>query len=162
MTFEIRKIEINHLSILIKSSFDVFTERLEKLLGRFDQEVYKKVVSDPAGAKEQLEKMTGEEGLMLFEIQDHGALLNLFGSPKKGRQYVIGNPLIAVQMTKHDLRAGLYAPLRVFIYENDDKTVLIEYDLPSSLFGQFRNREVTEVAKTLDQKLDRLIRKAES
>jgi hypothetical protein len=28
-------------------------------------------------------------------------------------QYIVGNPLIAIQMAQHNLAAGLYAPLRV-------------------------------------------------
>jgi hypothetical protein len=33
----------------------------------------------------------------------------------------------------------------------------VEYDRPSSLFGQFGNVNVTEVAATLDRKLERLV-----
>jgi len=64
-------------------------------------------------------------------------------------------------MTRHDIRAGLYAPLRVFVYEADDRSTRIEYDRPSSLFGQFNNPEVTTVARSLDEKLANLIKKAE-
>ena len=35
------------------------------------------------------------------------------------------------------LAAGLYAPLRVFLYENEIGGSIFEYDKPSSLFGQF-------------------------
>jgi uncharacterized protein (DUF302 family) len=34
-------------------------------------------------------------------------------------------------------RAGLYVPLRVLIYENEPGKTCVEYDKPSSLFGQF-------------------------
>jgi uncharacterized protein (DUF302 family) len=37
-----------------------------------------------------------------------------------------------MQMTQHDIRAGLYAPLRVLVYENDDGKTCVEYDKPSS------------------------------
>jgi hypothetical protein len=40
-------------------------------------------------------------------------------------------------MTQHDIRASLYAPLRVLIYENEEGKTCVEYDKPSSLFGQF-------------------------
>ena len=40
------------------------------------------------------------------------------GQKRKAVQYVVGNPLFALQMTQHDIRAGLYAPLRVLIYED--------------------------------------------
>ena len=64
-------------------------------------------------------------------------------------------------MTRHDIRAGLYAPLRLLVYEADDHSTYIEFDKPSSLFGQFDNPEVTVVARSLDEKLINLIKKAE-
>jgi uncharacterized protein (DUF302 family) len=63
-------------------------------------------------------------------------------------------------MTQHDIRAGLYAPLRVLIYENEAGKTCVEYDKPSSLFGQFGNAKVTEVATVLDRKLEQLVAKA--
>jgi uncharacterized protein (DUF302 family) len=63
-------------------------------------------------------------------------------------------------MTRHDVRAGLYAPLRVLRYENEDGKTCVEYDRPSSLFGQFGNAHVTEVATTLDRKLEQLVAEA--
>jgi uncharacterized protein (DUF302 family) len=75
-------------------------------------------------------------------------------------QYTIGNPLFAVEMTRHALGAGLYAPLRVLIYEAGDGKTCIEYDRPSSLFGQFGDERVDRVAAALDQKLEDLVAKA--
>ena len=75
-------------------------------------------------------------------------------------QYVVGNPLFALQMTRHDVRAGLYAPLRLFVYETEDGRVFVEHDLPSSLFGQFRHDHVTPAAQMLDRKMEELIASA--
>jgi uncharacterized protein (DUF302 family) len=97
---------------------------------------------------------------MLFRTSDHGALLRLAGQKKKAIQYLVGNPLFAVQMTQHDIRAGLYAPLRVLIYEDDHGKTCVEYDRPSTLFGQFGNAKATEVAAMLDRKLEQLVAKA--
>ena len=84
----------------------------------------------------------------------------LAGQKKKAIQYLLGNPLFAIQMTQHDIRAGLYAPLRVLIYENEHRKTYVEYDQPSSLFGQFGNPKVTEVATMLDRKMEQLVAKA--
>jgi uncharacterized protein (DUF302 family) len=65
-------------------------------------------------------------------------------------------------MTRLDIRAALYAPLHVLVYEQPDKVSFVEYDLPSSLFGQFGNAEVTRVGESLDTKFERLIRKADT
>jgi len=101
--------------------------------------------------------MAGPSGFMLFRTSDHGALLRLAGQKKKAVQYLLGNPLFAVQMTQHDIRAGLYAPLRVLLYEDQKGRTCVEYDRPSSLFGQFGDAEVTEVAEMLDRQLEHLV-----
>jgi uncharacterized protein (DUF302 family) len=97
---------------------------------------------------------------MLFGTQNHGALLRLAGQNREAVQYVVGNPLIALQMTQHDVRAGLYAPLRVLIYENAEGKACVEYDRPSSLFGQFGDDRITPTAAMLDKKLEALVASA--
>jgi uncharacterized protein (DUF302 family) len=156
-----RTIEVRHVSVELKTGFESFTERFEKSLGRFDPAMVKDLATAPADARKRLENAAGEEGLMLFNIQDHGKLLSIVGAPRKAKQYVLGNPLIAIQMTQHDIRAGLYAPLRMIVYEANDHRVRAEYDLPSSLFGQFNVADVTAVALTLDTKMANAIRKAD-
>jgi len=156
-----RSIEVRHVSLEINADFESFTQTLEQSLGRFDYSLYRDLETDPRSVEERLKASAGEEGLMLFNVQEHGKLLNIFGSPRKAKQYVLGNPLIAATMTRRDIRAGLYAPLRVLVYEADDQSTRIEFDQPSSLFGQFNNPEVTTVARSLDTKLANLIKKAE-
>jgi uncharacterized protein (DUF302 family) len=139
------------------------TKAFEQQLGQFDSEVYKLLVAgeNPDKVRAKLEGMVGPSGFMLFRTSDHGALLRLAGQEKKkASQYLVGNPLFAVQMTQHDIRAGLYAPLRVLIFESDQGKTCVEYDRPSSLFGQFGNAKVTAVAAMLDQKLEQLVAKA--
>jgi uncharacterized protein (DUF302 family) len=110
--------------------------------------------------RKKIEAMVGPSGFMLFRTSDHGTLLRLAGQKKKAIQYLVGNPLFAMQMTQHDIRASLYAPLRVLIYENEEGKTSVEYDKPSSLFGQFGNAKVTEVAAMLDRKLEQLVARA--
>ncbi|HEY3422821.1 MAG TPA: DUF302 domain-containing protein [Methanocellaceae archaeon] len=157
-----RIIEVRHISLEVDADFESFTKNLERSLGRFDDSMYKGLETDPAIVQKRLEKAAGEEGLMLFTVREHGKLLNILGTPKKAKQYVLGNPLIAIRMTRHDIRAGLYAPLRMLVYEADDLSTRVEYDQPSSLFGQFNDPEVTAVAQSLDIKLANVIKKAET
>jgi uncharacterized protein (DUF302 family) len=156
-----RTIEVRHMSLETNTDFERFTQNFERSLGRFDPCLVADLETAPEEAQKRLEKAAEEEGLMLFNIQDHGKLLNILGNPKKAKQYVLGNPLTAITMTRHDIRAGLYAPLRVFVYEADDHSTRVEFDQPSSLFGQFNNPEITSVAQSLDMKLASLIKKAE-
>ena len=115
---------------------------------------------DVEKARAKLEAMVGPSGFMLFRTSDHGSLLRLVGQKKRAIQYLVGNPLFAIQMTEHDIRASLYAPLRVLLYEHEHEKTCVEYDKPSSLFGQFGNAKVTEVAAMLDRKLEQLVAKA--
>jgi hypothetical protein len=48
------------------------------------------------------------------------------------------------------------------IHEDEHGKTCVEYDKPSSLFGQFGNAKVTEVAAMLDRKLEQLVAKASS
>jgi hypothetical protein len=63
-------------------------------------------------------------------------------------------------MTRLQLPAALYAPLRILLYENAQGHAAFEYDKPSSLFGQFGDEQVTMVARELDQSLERVLRHA--
>jgi hypothetical protein len=46
----------------------------------------------------------------------------------------------------------------VLVYE--EEKAFVEYDRPSSLFRQFGNARVTEVAAKLDRKLEQLVAEA--
>jgi uncharacterized protein (DUF302 family) len=156
-----KEVTVVHETVDLPTSYDAFTGRLERLLGRFEPEVAARVLADdPAAAAARIGAMAGDQGLMLFGTQDHGGLFALRGGARKAKRYHVGNPLIAFQMTQHDLRAGLYAPLTMFVYETGPAAVRVEFDRPSSLFGQFDNPTVTEVAVGLDAKLNALIEKA--
>src|SRR5271156_1624499 len=110
-----RKIEVRHITLKVKAGFENFTQKFEQSLGRFEPALLKDLGTNPAAAEQRLKAAEGEEGLMLFGIQDHGALLNIYGKPRKAKQFVVGNPLVAATMTRHDIRAALYAPLRVLV-----------------------------------------------
>jgi uncharacterized protein (DUF302 family) len=142
--------------------FEKVAKAFELQLGKFDADVREAIAKsdDTEGVKAKIGAMAGPSGFMLFGTQDHGALLRLAGQKQKAIQYVVGNPLIALQMTQHDIRASLYAPLRVLIYENEEGKAGVEYDRPSSLFGHFGNAEINAVADMLDRKLEALVAKA--
>ena len=157
-----KSVAVKHQSLRLERGFDEFTRRLEGSLRRFDARTLPSFKDDPKAAEESLRALAGGDGLLLFDVLDHGSLLALHGAPRKAKQYVVGNPLIAARMTRHDVRAALYAPLRLLAFERDDGAVGVEFDLPSSLFGQFRSAEIDAVASSLDLKLLELIERAAS
>src|SRR5579862_4469886 len=153
---------IDHVRFETDKSFEEVAKAFERQLGTFDPDVRKAATDggDTEAAKTKIAAMAGSSGFMLFGTSDHGALLRLAGQKRKAIQYVVGNPVFALQMTQHDIRASLYAPLRVLIYENEEGKTCVEFDKPSSLFGQFGNDRISPTAAMLDKKLDALVTKA--
>jgi uncharacterized protein (DUF302 family) len=150
---------VDHVRRTTDKRFEDVTTALVRQLGRFEPDVYQALAAggDAEGARARIEAMAGPSGFMLFGTNDHGSLLRLAGQKRKAVQYVVGNPLLALQMTQHDIRASLYAPLRVLIYENEEGKTCVEYDRPSSLFGQFGNDRISPTAAMLDRKLEALV-----
>jgi uncharacterized protein (DUF302 family) len=150
---------VDHVCRATEKPFEEVASAIERQLGRFDPDVAKPLIAggESEEARAKIEAMAGPSGFMLFGTSDHGALLRIVGQKRKAIQYVVGNPLFALQMTQHDLRAGLYAPLRVLIYETDEGKTCVEYDRPSSLFGQFGDDRIATTAATLDRKLEALV-----
>jgi uncharacterized protein (DUF302 family) len=152
-----------HVNVKSQKSFDQITAAIEKQLGKFDGAAVSQAFAaklPPAEIEAKIHAMEGSSGFMLFTVRDHGQLLPLKGKQGFARQYEIGNPLYAVQMTSEDIRAGEYAPLRVLIYVGDDKLTHIDYDLPSTVFGRLHNAAVDKVAHSLDDKLAALVANA--
>jgi uncharacterized protein (DUF302 family) len=151
--------QVDHVRRTTDKSFAEVTKAFERQLGRFDPEVYRSLAAggDVEGTRAKLEALAGPSGFMLFTTHNHGALLRLTGQKRKAVQYIVGNPLFALQMTQHDIRASLYAPLRVLLYEDEAGKSWVEYDKPSSLFGQFGNDRITPTAAMLDHKLEALV-----
>jgi uncharacterized protein (DUF302 family) len=152
------EVKVQHRSIVIERGYEDFTGRLEQILGRFVPSKLKALTPDDT--MKALKSMEGEQGFMIINIFDHGADLLMVGQRRKAKQYLIGNPLVAIQLTRHDMRAALYAPLRVLVFESEPGRTVVEFDQPSSLFGQFGREEVTAGAVESDGKLDRIIAKA--
>jgi uncharacterized protein (DUF302 family) len=94
----------------------------------------------------------------LFQKIDHGSVVTvLAGRHCEATTYVFGNALIAVEMTKHVARAGLYVPLRLFVEAVASDRVRVTYDLPSSLMAPFGSTDVNDVARGLDEKVERIL-----
>ncbi len=155
----VTRINVDHVRVASGKPFDTVSAAFIAQLGTYDAGAAKQVLAagDAAAARARLAAMAGPSGLMRFETRDHGSLLGLAGRTRKAVQYDVGNPLVALEMTQHAVGAGLYAPIRVLIFEADDGTTCIEYDRPSSVFGQFGNANVDRTAAALDQKFEAIV-----
>jgi len=153
-------IQVEHIKIESRNSFSDVKAALESLVPQLDARIFVLLqYGESDRARKELER--GPE-LSIFNSRDHGGLLRITGQPRKAVQYDIGNPLTATRMTRHQLPASLYAPLRVVLYENEAGRATFEYDRPSSLFGQFGDERVIAVARELDSNLERVLIKAAS
>lgn len=153
-------VQVEHIRIESTKRFAEVKAALERLVPPLDPTIPEALRrGDIVRANETLQR--GPE-LAIFSVRDHGGLLRIAGLARKAVQYEIGNPLTATRMTRHQLPAALYAPLRVLLYENEAGGAVFEYDRPSSLLGQFGDEPVTAVGRELDASLERVLAHAAS
>lgn len=81
---------------------------------------------------------------------------------KIGGNQVIGvfRPDFAIRMLKASVEAGIEAPVRIYIYENEDGTATIAYIRPSDVFRSYSNPDLDEMAKELDAIFARIVQDA--
>ena len=151
-------IEIEHIRISSRRPFAVVRQKLEGTVPKLDTRIAEALRSgDQKGAKDYEEN--GPK-LSSFGERDNGVLLQTAGGTRNAIEYDIGNPLTASKMTRHQLPAALYAPLRVVLFEDEQGRGVFEYDKPSSLFGQYGDERVTEEGRNSDADLEAALRNA--
>ncbi|OBF84553.1 hypothetical protein A5791_24315 [Mycobacterium sp. 852002-51163_SCH5372311] len=110
----------------------------------------------------EVESHVGPSGFMLFKLFDHGAWIQKAGIDRKVLRVILGNPLIAITMLRHDVTAGLFAPVEVLLADESDHSSLT-YVKPSSLMvlekDAEHNPELLSAAEELDAKLAALAAK---
>jgi len=146
---------VEHVRIESTKSFADVRVALEGSVPKLDPTLLK-ALADRDVERASREKEQGPE-LSIFQVRDHGALLAIAGKAHNALKYDIGNPVTASLMTRYQLSAALYAPIRVVLYENDAGRGVFEYDQPSTTFGQFGDERVTAVARGLDAALARAL-----
>jgi len=128
-------------------------------------EIAKGITSYSAESRDKFvaatEKTVGPHGFMIFQEFNHGAWVPLFsvGDGLKSKRIILGNPLIAITMLKHDMTAGLAVPVELLVLERIEGGVDLIYQLPSTLIaGLNRDEELVRAAEVLDGKLEKLVR----
>ena len=150
---------VEHIVIKTMKPYLEVKAGIEKL-GRFDDNMRAMLAkNDIEGLRAAAQRIQGVDGLAIHYIAPHGDLLALKGERRPLIAYYIGNVLSATEMTKINPAAGLYAPLRVVVYASAEGGTTMEYDRPSSMFGQFKNAEIDAMAQSLDQRLMTFLKK---
>jgi uncharacterized protein (DUF302 family) len=147
------------------TSFGEVLSRLRELMGDANvPEVValaKEAITEAEYVRIVEERFVGESGFMLFYEIDHGGWLSRFGVNRRVVRWILGNPLIAVTMIRHDITAGLFAPVEILVAENEDgQGTKITYVRPSSLMLIEESPPLREAATALDEKLAALVAKA--
>lgn len=112
--------------------------------------------------QEKVEAHTGPSGFMLFALLDHGAWITKAGIERKAMRVVLGNPLIAITMLRHDVTAALFAPVELLLIDEGESRSSLTYVKPSSLMVVEPNPELLSAAEGLDAKLAALAAKVTS
>ncbi|TCL04548.1 DUF302 domain-containing protein [Sodalis ligni] len=153
-----KPITIEHVRITSKRPFPQVRAAIEADLPILDANIQVMLSNgDREGIKQYVDH--GPK-LFMFLERDHGELLAITGHKRNAVQYEIGNPITASTMTRHNLGAALYAPLRVALFETDGGEAVFEYDKPSTLFSQLGDERVTEIGRYLDRELEAALLKA--
>ena len=111
--------------------------------------------------EQKVQSYVGPSGFMLFGLFNHGGWITKAGIDRKVLRVILGNPLIAITMLRHDVTAGLFAPVELLIADEDPGSSLT-YVKPSSLMVVEPNPELLSSATELDAKLAALATKVTS
>ena len=107
----------------------------------------------------EVQSHVGPSGFMLFALWNHGGWIAKAGIERQVLRVVIGNPLIAITMLRHDVTAGLFAPVELLLTDEDNGRSALNYVVPSSLMVVEPNPLLRAAALELDAKLAALAAK---
>ncbi len=159
---QITSINVEHIVVESKQSYEKVIEALEARLGieqGWIAALQSSFEADPSWDQvaQKIEEYMGVSGFALFYKIEHSPLLSLLGKTSKASQYTIGNPLLAIQMSRHMPEAALYAPLKLVVYKDEEGKTFVAYDSFVSLLSQYQREEITQMAQTVEQKLEALV-----
>ena len=135
----IHELRVQHVEYVTERPFQAVVTAFEHAVGSIEEIGWSAL---PAGAQDQadfrsrVEEHLGPSGFTRFLTLNHGDWLQLYGQGAKVVMYTLGNPLIAITMLRHDIRAGLNVPVRLVIYRDEaSETTRLAYEVPSTLMG---------------------------
>ncbi|WP_429260438.1 DUF302 domain-containing protein [Paraburkholderia sp. GAS334] len=148
---------IDHVTVSSSKPYASVKQDLESRLGRLDDHIRTLLKQNKVEElRAALQRAAANDGLVIHYIGVHGDWLVLKGQHKNGTEYFTGNVLTAVEMTNVNVAAGLYAPLRIMVYENTQGGTTIEYDKPSTQLSQFHSAQIDAQGRSLDDRLAKL------
>jgi uncharacterized protein (DUF302 family) len=161
---ESRNIEVERLTVISARSFEAVVRTIDESIGRPDMVEFIKAgrhAKNYAELESVVKRSISPIGLMLFMKLDAGAVLRQESGGEAPHiiRFLIGNPLIMKEMTKHVTDAAAYAPITLLVSERPDG-VHLSYDKVASALAPYGSAEATAVARDLDEKIEHLMRSA--
>ena len=92
-------IKVEHIRIVSEQPFADVRRKLEATAPRLDPGIAEALAR--GDQKRAADYDENGPKLSIFEVRDHGALLQIAGNKRNALQYEIGNPLTASKMTRH-------------------------------------------------------------
>jgi hypothetical protein len=148
---------VEHVTLSSSRPYAEVKRDLEERLGRLDDRIRKLLKdNDVEGLRAAVAQTAGKDGLIIHYVGVHGDWLIMKGKRANVVEYFIGNVLSAVEMTSVNYGSGLYAPLRIVLYENARGGSTIEYDRPSTQLSQYHSAYIDDMGRSLDERLSKL------
>ncbi len=120
-----------------------------------------KASGDVASTMEALEAAVNGAGATVFARVDHAGGAAKVGLELAESQLLIfGNPKLGTPAMQADALAGLYLPLKVLVYADDDGDVWLAYEDPSEMLGDLNVPGDAEYLKKMAGALGKLTGKA--
>ena len=143
------------ITIRSKKSFTEVTDALESLFKMVDLPRLADMTAagDQAGIQAYFADLVGDHEFSIFFKLDQGSTQRLAGIPVDCRFYLIGNAVIVNGLFRYGPTAGLGAPVRVCISQNEGEDVRIDVDEPTAFFSQFPELKHSKVPAILDRDL---------
>ena len=102
-----------------------------------------------------LERSVNDKGLKVVSVIDAQANLKKIGVESDGNKILeVFNPKLAREVFDTDLKAGIVPPLRIYIYEENDKTNVMTQSA-EDLFSQYDG--LKDLARRVDEILDSVL-----
>jgi uncharacterized protein (DUF302 family) len=160
----IKQITIERFNVISTRSFEEVIRGLDKGIGRPNMRALEKQMDEAASLHEYERVIHGAVGsadLMEFLRLDLGEAIQKDPRAKSYKivRIIAGNPLIMRQMAEHVPDAGSYAPVTILVYEGKDGVHLC-YDTMASFLAPYENEGALKVAKSLDEKVIKLLNEA--
>jgi uncharacterized protein (DUF302 family) len=143
------------ITIRSKKSFAEVTSALESLFRMVDLPKLASMTEagDQAGIQAYFQEISGDHEFSIFFKLDQGATQRLAGFPLDCRFYLIGNAVIVNGLFQYGAMAGLGAPVRVCVSQQEGQDVRIDLDEPTAFFSQFPEMKESKVPGILDRDL---------